>query len=285
MIGIIYNPVAAGGKYKGRMRDLLVLLDSLQIKYEYRESEGPGDAGKLALEMSETCSTIIPAGGDGTVSEVLTALKDKDVRLAILPYGSGNDSFISVYGDDCSDEGVLEHVMSETDLRADCFMVNGKYRGFLLASYGFGADLVKNFKEKGRTYFYQAFKMLFGVHIRNYTITVNGTTRDVRSEFVSVINTGYAGGGIRVNSKSSFTDGEFELMILHESSMFRRFANFAAMARGKLDSQPNMEVIRTKECSIIAKDDDCINVDGELYYTQNVDIRITEGGLRFAYRR
>ena len=210
----------------------------------------------LSLRAVRTSETVPSPPAGIMVEHVSDISKDKDVRLAILPYGSGNDSFTSVYGDDCSDEEVLEHVMSETDLRADCFMVNGKYRCFIHASYGFGADLVKNFKEKGRTYFYQAFKMLFGVHIRNYTITVNGTTRDVRSEFVSVINTGYAGGGMRVNSKSSFTDGEFELMILHESSMFRRFANFAALARGKLDSQPNMEVIRTKECSIIAKDDD-----------------------------
>ncbi len=285
MIGIIYNPVAGGGKYKGRMRDLLVLMDSLQIKYDYRETQGPDDVGRLALEMSETCSTIIPAGGDGTVSEVLTALKDKDVRFAILPYGSGNDSFLSVYGKDCTDEEVLEHVMSETDMRADCFMVNGKYRCFLLASYGFGSDLVKNFKEKGKTYFHQALKMLLHVHIRNYAIIVNGTERELRSEFVSVINTGLAGGGMKVNSKSSFTDGEFELMILHESNRIRRLANFAAMARGKLESQPNMEVICTKECTIIAKDDDCINVDGELYYSQNVDIKMVEGGLRFAYRR
>ena len=285
MIGIIYNPIAAGGNFRGRMRDLLVLMDSLQIKYDYRESKKAGDTMDLALELAETCSTVLAVGGDGTVFETITALKDRDVRLAILPYGSGNDAFASVYGEDCTDAELLEHIMSETDIRVDCIRVNDQYNCFILASYGFAADLVKAVKEKGGSYMSQAFRILFKVNKKDYTIQVNGREMDVRSEYVSVINTGIAGGGMKVCKDSVMIDGEFELTILHECGLIRRFLNFIALARGRLDRQPNLELIRAKECTIIAKDGNCIDMDGELLDIDRAEIKMVEGGLRFAYRK
>jgi diacylglycerol kinase (ATP) len=283
MIGIIYNPIAAQGKYKGRMRDFLVLLDSLQIKYDYRETEKPKEAFDLAKELAKTCTTIVPAGGDGTVFEVITALWGTDVRYCILPYGSGNDAFRSIYGDECTDEELLQHMMSESEISVDCARINDTYTCVSLTSYGFAADLTKVFKEKGGSYLSQTVKFLFKVNRRDYTVKIDDTEREVSTEFIFMTNTGCAGGGIRVNKECRFDDGFFELMILHKSSMLRRFINFAAIPKGTLYKQPNMETIRCKECTIIPHDNKCVNMDGELYDLDHAHIKMVEGGLRFAF--
>ncbi|MBP5684957.1 MAG: hypothetical protein J6W72_00810, partial [Candidatus Methanomethylophilaceae archaeon] len=253
MIGVVYNPVAGNGKCKDRMKAFLELMDSKNVEYEYRETEYAGHTQVICQELAETCSTIIAAGGDGTMNEAITSLHGKDVRFALLPYGSGNDAAMSVYGKKCPDSVILDHILSGSDIRVDCARINDTYSFMLIATYGFGATLVKAFKEDGGSYLKVAPKIMTQKELNDYTLKINGTEKEVRTEFISVLNTGMAGGGMRIYPDSNMADGEMEVLILHHKSNMRRWMNLLALARGKLKNQPNLEVIKFKECTIISK--------------------------------
>ncbi len=92
MIGIIFNPTAQGEKalrFRERLSDLGSGVRVLPTR-------GPGDARVLAVELArERLDTVVAAGGDGTVNEVLNGLTDvpgalDHTRLALIPLGTVN---------------------------------------------------------------------------------------------------------------------------------------------------------------------------------------------------
>ena len=92
MIGILFNPTARGDKAL-RFREQ---LSGLGPEVRVVPTRGPGDARVLAAELArEGLETLVAAGGDGTVNEVLNGLADVPgaldrTRLAVIPLGTVN---------------------------------------------------------------------------------------------------------------------------------------------------------------------------------------------------
>lgn len=91
MICVIFNPTARGEQAK-TFRARLAELDGVEL----RPTTGPGTAPALAAEaVADGATTVVAAGGDGTVNEVLNGLALARnglalARLAILPLGTVN---------------------------------------------------------------------------------------------------------------------------------------------------------------------------------------------------
>lgn len=89
---VIFNPTARGGASR-RFREVLGGLgDDLVLK----PTTGPGTAPVLAVEAArEGCDVVVAAGGDGTVSEVISGLASdptllERVVLGVVPLGTIN---------------------------------------------------------------------------------------------------------------------------------------------------------------------------------------------------
>ena len=89
---LIFNPSAQGGR-AGRFRSHPGLPAGQCV---FLATSAPGDARRLAAQaVRDGFQTIIAAGGDGTVNEVLNGIADvpgglRAVRLGILPLGTVN---------------------------------------------------------------------------------------------------------------------------------------------------------------------------------------------------
>jgi YegS/Rv2252/BmrU family lipid kinase len=89
---VIFNPAARGEKAKRFRRR----LDEIGAQANLKLTTAPGDARRLATEaVSEGFETIVAAGGDGTVNEVLNGIAVapngfERARLAVLPLGTVN---------------------------------------------------------------------------------------------------------------------------------------------------------------------------------------------------
>jgi len=85
-LAIIFNPAARGEK----ARSLEQKLRSLTEADAFLLSRS-GETAALARELAqEGYSTIVAAGGDGTVNEVVNGIAGLDVSLGILPIGTMN---------------------------------------------------------------------------------------------------------------------------------------------------------------------------------------------------
>lgn len=89
---VIFNPAAKGHKAQRFRR----ALDRLAREVTLRQTAAPGDARRLAAQATqEGFDTIIAAGGDGTVNEVLNGIGTvpdgfTHARLGVLPVGTVN---------------------------------------------------------------------------------------------------------------------------------------------------------------------------------------------------
>ena len=88
---VIFNPAARGEKARHFRDQLAALSSSVTLKPTY--AAGAGQA--LAAEaVHEGFDTIVAAGGDGTLNEVLNGIQDAGghgrVRLGVLPLGTIN---------------------------------------------------------------------------------------------------------------------------------------------------------------------------------------------------
>jgi len=89
---IIYNPTARGAKAE-RLRQY---LESLRGQCTLKPTQAAGAGRLLAAEaVGEGFDTIVAAGGDGTVNEVVNGIGDapegfERSRLAVLPIGTAN---------------------------------------------------------------------------------------------------------------------------------------------------------------------------------------------------
>jgi YegS/Rv2252/BmrU family lipid kinase len=89
---VIFNPTARGEKAK-RFRQY---LDEIASQITLQPTTAPQEARRLATEaVNEGIETIVAAGGDGTINEVVNGLGDvpdgfERARLGVLPLGTVN---------------------------------------------------------------------------------------------------------------------------------------------------------------------------------------------------
>jgi len=89
---VIFNPVAKGEKASRFRRH----LDEIAAQSTLKLTVAPGDARRLAAEaVTEAFETVVAAGGDGTLNEVLNGIGDAPdgfdrARLGVLPLGTVN---------------------------------------------------------------------------------------------------------------------------------------------------------------------------------------------------
>ena len=91
MYYFIVNPNAHGGRGKKIWRKLERQIHKSGIHYEAFQTEAPGDARRMAAELTANMqepATIVAVGGDGTVNEVLNGLAISDLlTVGYIPTG------------------------------------------------------------------------------------------------------------------------------------------------------------------------------------------------------
>ena len=86
-LAIIFNPAARGEK----ARSLEEKVRSLTGPDTPLITSRPGETAELARQLAqEGHSTIVAAGGDGTINDVVNGIAGLDVSLGILPIGTMN---------------------------------------------------------------------------------------------------------------------------------------------------------------------------------------------------
>jgi diacylglycerol kinase (ATP) len=86
-LAIIFNPAARGEK----ARSLEEKVRSLIGADPFLVTSRPGETVELARQLAqEGYLTIVAAGGDGTVNEVVNGIAGLDVSLGVLPMGTVN---------------------------------------------------------------------------------------------------------------------------------------------------------------------------------------------------
>src|SRR5690625_941881 len=79
---IIYNPTAGRENFKDKIPNVLVKLEQAGFETSVHETTEKGDAtGAARLAVERKYDTVIVAGGDGTINEVVSGIAESDYCL------------------------------------------------------------------------------------------------------------------------------------------------------------------------------------------------------------
>lgn len=285
MFAVIINPLSGGGRKPELPGQIAALLRERGEAFRVYETKVEGDAAlRVRQAIDEGCTSVICAGGDGTLCDVASELCGKPITFYAVPNGTGND-FARAFGLSRDPMQALREQLDGVASLIDCGRVND--RCFLnVAGSGFDVDVLRKTAELKKIYpgekaYHKAVLSVLG----NYRafeaeVTIDGgETLHTRATIVEIANGRCIGGGMRVAPDALIDDGLFDVVIVKKvPGMLIPFLlpllirglhirlGFATMVRAKrvVMRAPNMTV----------------NIDGELADMEEARFEILPGALR-----
>jgi YegS/Rv2252/BmrU family lipid kinase len=273
-ICVIFNPVAKGEKARRFLRH----LDLVTRESTLRQTSAPESAGALAAEaVREGYDTIVAAGGDGTLNEVLNGISREAggwerARLGVLPLGTVN-VFARELGIPIGFYRAWQAIRQGRETRIDLAGVEfagkrGKEVRYFAQMAGAGLDaraielLDWGAKKKVGTLAY----VLAGMNaLRHPPTKIMVTTSDasLTGELVLIGNGRFYGGNFSVFPQANLRDGLLEVCVFPKMN----WATLALCGSVLLATQklPSRSVRRLQTESLTLSSESCtpFEVDGE----------------------
>ena len=291
---VIFNPTARGEKAK-RFR---AYLEEERGDWELKPTTGPGAARQLASEaIREGFETIVAAGGDGTLNEVLNGMGDapngfEKARLGVLPLGT-----INVFARELrlplaikkvwpmlngSTEGAELHL----DLGCAEYQIkSGQERRYFvqLAGAGFDARSVElvnwEIKKKvGPAAYLLAGLQAMGGNQPQVTIRCNG--QEHTGELILIGNGKFYGGSFPVFHKSDLQDGVLDAVVFPKVNWQSIPGHMLNFVRGALFKETGGIYLQGKEFTLTANEHAGLQLEGELVGELPAKITILPRKLR-----
>lgn len=287
MFEIIFNPIAGKGK-AAQFRPLLeASLREKRIPHRFHETHGPGDAMRLARQLTEgradDCD-IVAMGGDGTLNEVLNGVADPSrVRLGILPCGSGND-FAAVAGIPVAVKGALDVLLSCQARFTDYLECCG-VRGINAIGTGIDVDILRRYGRmkllKGSAAYLASLVLtLFSYRAKRFSEVVDGAARPHNALIACVGNGQRIGGGIPICPEASIDDGLMDIVIVDDIPRSGIPGAFVRLMRGNILRLPKTAFRRDTRLRLDCNGPMPVQVDGEIHEKLPFDVRVISGALR-----
>jgi diacylglycerol kinase (ATP) len=287
---IILNPAANRGNMQ-MYRDLLQKRAEFE-QAEYCETASSAEAEARARQAAEQGRSLIIAGGDGSINEIVNGLltSGQRVPLGIIAAGSGNDFAWNTLQLPRDPLQAIERAFHGTPVEVDVGQVNGRY--FLNAfSLGLDADIavaanrLKRWPlmSGGRLYYGATLKQLFfGYHHCPWLSCVFDETTQVemtRYVLLAVNNGPTYGGGFRINPAAHYNDGLLDVCAIRHMPLARALRLLPVMKRGEHTHIPEAHFWRVKTLRIESNKPVNMQMDGETTCTEQYSAAILPGAL------
>ena len=258
---IIINPEARGARAR------LARLHKIARGAVIKATIGPGDAEAQAERAVEQgYETIVAAGGDGTVNEVVNGIGTAPVALGILPMGTVN-VFAMELGIPFGVEEAWKVVRAQHVRRIDLASANGHF--FVqMAGIGFDAQVVKENSN--------SIKRMIGPLSYVLTTAKLSVTRPPRlraithgrevaeGSFVLVGNGRFYGGPFSVFQGADSQDGLLHVLVFRGSDPVSILRYWRGALFGSVSSFSDVHYFKAKNVLIEADREVPLEVDGEV---------------------
>jgi YegS/Rv2252/BmrU family lipid kinase len=228
---VIFNPAAKGDKARRFRR----CLEAIGAECVLKATTAPGDARRLAAEaISEGFDSIIAAGGDGTLNEVVNGFGDASdgferACLGVLPLGTVN-VFARELGIPTRPEPAWEVIQQRREVRIDLPCVEysghgGRERRYFVQLAGAGLDAraieLVNWPLKKiigpLAYVVAGLKALLE---KPASITVSAGAPAVTGQLVLIGNGRLYGGHFNIFPRGDLRDGLLEVCVFPRVNWF-----------------------------------------------------------------
>lgn len=291
---LIVNPAARHGE-TGRLVPVIETLLS-SLPHDTAVTASAGDATRLATQ-AEGYDTVIAAGGDGTVHEVLNGLMTIDASsrpaLAVLPTGSGNDTRRTLgIPDDLARAALV--VAGGSRRSFDVGVCNGIYFSNSFAA-GLDAKVTakaveyKVTKQRDGLWLYLTALLHVLVHdLRSFDLAIafdDGAPESHDTLIVAVTNGPTYGGGFFITPDAVADDGLFDVCMIDPLSLPEALARLPFVVTGKHTRMRPVHMRRHRSLVIESAVPLPAQIDGEVLLERRYEISMVPRGIEYIVPR
>ena len=289
-IGIVVNPVAGGSRGAQVGAEVLSLLSKSEHAITDLSGATVSEArSKIESALADkTVDALVFVGGDGIAHLGTNLCAGKNILMAIIPAGTGNDA-AAMLGMPLTNTAeavrlVLEGLSSPKKIDAIKVSHGGKITWALgSASAGFDALAAARANAiswpKGPMRYYVAMLLeLAKFKPIKYQSVVDGTPRDFEAMLCVVSNTGIYGGGMLVVPGASATDGTLDVLLVKKMSRLKFVTIFPKVYKGTHITDKDVEIFKATKISIAASGMP-IYSDGEYVGQAPFEAEVVPGAL------
>lgn len=286
---VIANPAA------GRLSSIEELYDALDllpdhVLHETREGEDPAKIARNAIEDGAT--TVIAAGGDGTLHAVVCGVEAsrRDVTVGLIPLGTGNDlartlqlpmdleSAVAVIANRHTRAIDLVHVDAPSGKRC---CVNASAGGF--------AGIVDEKLQHNKTgwlgplaYLGSALEALLEVPVYDFTLELDGNAPiHLTGCNIVVANGRSVAGGVVVAPEALVDDGCIDVAVFRATTPTELALMVPKLLAGTPLAPEQIFYARCSKLTVATSPAATFNSDGELIGEGPIHYDVRHRGLRF----
>ena len=289
-IGLVVNPVAGGNRGAQVGAEVISLLS--QSGHSVNNLSGANlveaRAHAEAAIGANSIDALVVVGGDGIAHLGTNLCAGKNIVMAIIPAGTGNDA-AAMLGMPLTNiteavRLVLEGLSSPKKIDAIKVSHGGKVTWALgSASAGFDALAAARANAiswpKGPMRYYVAMLLeLAKFKPIKYQSVVDGNPRDFEAMLCVVSNTGIYGGGMLVVPGASVTDAKLDVLLVKKMSRLKFVTIFPRVYKGTHITDKDVEIFKASKISITASGMP-IYSDGEYVGQAPFEAEVVPGAL------
>ncbi|MCX8965875.1 lipid kinase YegS [Erwinia psidii] len=264
---VILNGKGAGNEaLRAAIQTLRQDGESIEVRVTWEHGDG---ARYVKEALSLNASTVVAAGGDGTVNEIATALvglpDEHRPVLGIIPLGTAND-FATSAGIPQEMENALRLAVLGKATSVDIARVNQQRYFINMATGGFGARITTETPEKlksalgGVSYFIHGLMRVDTLKADSCTLRGPDFSWQGDALVIGIGNGRQAGGGQRLCPQALINDARLELSIVTSKEVLPTLLNSIF---GNDDDNPNIIRASLPWLEITAPHEMTFNLDGE----------------------
>ena len=277
----IINPIAGNGSRGSLRKQIEERTRKAGYDFECRDSAIDGNYDLIAHAIqSEGFTDIIIAGGDGTINQVVGALRYLELPFGIIPCGSGN-GLARCAGLSTDPQEALDTIFSGSAMRTDGYTVNGNF-ACELTGLGFDGAVAHAYAQSAtrglNTYIRHAIKQFASAPSYRFIVRVLGQALSLDAYMITVANANQFGNKVTIAPYASLSDGLLDVVIVKKQHKlpllwraYRQLSGQNQPLRGEdiitsLSDKRNQQDIHYWQVSAIEienLDDAMIHVDGE----------------------
>lgn len=275
---MILNPAAKSAKARNAWKQIGDLPNSATI----HTTSAAGDARAIAAwAVEKGYRTVVAAGGDGTINEVVNGLAGSNVALGILPVGTMN-VFAAELGLPTRVREAWRVIQAGHTREIDLACANRHY--FVqLAGVGLDAQVVKETswqlkRNLGPLSYVISAAQIMARKPPRLMIEVDG--EKMEGSFVLIGNGRFYGGPVTFFRDAHIDDGLLDVLIFKNTSHLDIARYLAHILVGQQERLGDVKYFQAKKLHVESEEAVPVEVDGELTAELPITFRIASKKLR-----
>jgi YegS/Rv2252/BmrU family lipid kinase len=213
----IINPIAGNGSRGSLRKQIEERTRKAGYDFECRDSAIDGNYDLIAHAIqSKGFTDIIIAGGDGTINQVVGALRYLELPFGIIPCGSGN-GLARCAGLSTDPQEALDTIFSGSAMRTDGYTVNGNF-ACELTGLGFDGAVAHAYAQSAtrglNTYIRHAIKQFASAPSYRFIVRLFGQALSLDAYMITVANANQFGNKVTIAPYASLSDGLLDVIIV-----------------------------------------------------------------------